>query len=703
MTQQEEITAINTSDAPQTSGPTPPHDPDIIQPLDFQPAQTVETPTRWQPSPMLLALAAMILLALLVLGYLFSAKSLYIQTNTEQPVIDVDGLFTLAVGDRFLLMQGDHKVTIQAEGYYPLEATLDITADNNQYHDFTLDPLPGHLTVTSNTPAEILIDGTVKGTSGERLSDIAAGDHQLSLQAERYQPLQQTITITGRDQEQTLAIELQPDWADVEITSNPSGATVSANGEAIGVTPITAELLTGKHELMVKLPGYKAWRQNLRVKAQQKLSLPPIELQKADGLVAVVSKPAGASITVNGQFRGKTPTDLNLTPGQNYDLTLFKDGYQPQHRNISVESGKEIDLSVTLTANLGKITISAQPGDGLLYVDGRLMGRANQSLTLPARQHQIRISKEGYADHTQTVLPRPDLDQNLSIRLLTNDEYKWKNIKPQLSSSAGQTLLLFKPNDTFTMGASRREQGRRANEAQRNIQLNRAFYLSDTLVTNAQFRRFEKFHSSAHVKGNSLNGENYPVVNISWQQAALYCNWLSEQENLPAFYQVSNGVVTGFNTDSHGYRLPTEAEWAWAARLHDGVMQKFGWGDALPPTPSFGNFGDRTAAPLLGSILLNYDDGYAVTSPVKKFPANHRKLYDLSGNAAEWINDFYGIQTGLSLKTEVNPMGPDKGDYYVIRGSSWAHGTMTDLRLAFRDYGTEGRNDVGFRIARFVE
>ena len=132
-------------------------------------------------------------------------------------------------------------------------------------------------------------------------------------------------------------------------------------------------------------------------------------------------------------------------------------------------------------------------------------------------------------------------------------------------------------------------------------------------------------------------------------------------------------------------------------------MLKYAWGDQLPPPAGFGNFGDRSAAALLGNILLDYDDGFAVTAPSGRFAANHRQLYDINGNAAEWIHDYYGITTGLSLKPDINPLGPGKGDFHVIRGSSWAHGTMTDLRLSFRDYGTDGRYDVGFRIARNVE
>ena len=54
-------------------------------------------------------------------------------------------------------------------------------------------------------------------------------------------------------------------------------------------------------------------------------------------------------------------------------------------------------------------------------------------------------------------------------------------------------------------------------------------------------------------------------------------------------------------------------------------------------------------------------------------------------------------------ETEVDPMGPENGESHVIRGSSWAHGMITELRLSYRDYNTDGRNDVGFRIARFLE
>ncbi|NIB39828.1 PEGA domain-containing protein [Pseudomaricurvus alkylphenolicus] len=706
MTQQEEIPAITTQDD------------DIIQPTAFQPATAESEKTRSRLNPVNAAIGTLLVLALMVMAYLFSAKSLYIRLHDQPPQgqivplafgvdfsgnnVSVDGLLTLTIGDHFLLLPGQRQLSVTVAGYKPLNTTIEVNTEDTQYLDFTLARLPGALTINSNTPGQVLINGKAVGDSDQKIEPIDAGVHELTLEADRYQTVQQQIVIEGRRQHQQLSIELQPNWATITLTSNPEGATLTVGGKAVGTTPMSTELLAGKHELEVGMNGFKSWRQNLRVEALQDQDLPLITLKPLDARLNVTSSPSGASVTVDGTYRGQTPLLLALAPGKNASLTLFKDGYQPHHRTLSMQNDSQRSLSVKLQPTLGDIRIQAQPAQALLYVDDRLMGRANQSLTLPARQHKIRISHEGYADHETTILPRPDLAQTLTIALLTLDQQRWIDTPKQITSKAGQSLKLFRPNDTFTMGASRRQQGRRANESQRTVKLDRAFYLSTQLVTNEQYRRFDRFHSSGHVKGNSLNGEKYPVVGISWQQAAAYCNWLSEQEKLTPYYIVEDGVITGFDINSTGYRLPTEAEWAWAARLKNGAMQKYAWGTQLPPDEGSGNFGDRRAAALLGAILTNYDDGYPVTSPIGKFAANHRDLYDLSGNAAEWIGDYYGIKTGLSLKAELNPTGPEQGDFHVIRGSSWAHATMTDLRLSFRDYGSDGRNDVSFRVARYV-
>jgi len=639
-----------------------------------------------------------------VVLFLFTAKAVTIQT---QPVstLSVSGGLKFKLAEHYLLLQGDYQLEALADGYYPLKKTIAIGDAQNQTLNFELEKLPGHLTI--NTPginASVLIDQLPVGNTNQEIRNIAAGEHQLNINAERYFPFAQSLEITGLDSAQSLDLSLEPAWGDISFSTQPQGATLFVDGEAVGTTPLQVELLEGDHQLRLKLKGHKAWQETLDIKAQTQIDLPLITLPEADGLILVNTQPSGAGLTVNGTYRGQSPFELALAPGKTAEITAFKVGYVSTTQSIKVESGKEQILAIKLKPQLGDVKIDGRPADALLYVDGRLMGRAKQTLSLPAKQHRITFKKAGYEDYSTSVLPRPGIAQAVSARLLTLEQAKWKNIKPVITSKAGSKLKLFKIDAKFKMGASRREQGRRSNESQRSVALTRPFYLGIHEVTNAQYREYVKFHSSGHVKGNSLNGEKYPAVNITWDQAAQYCNWLSEQEKLPPFYTLENNTVNGINAQSNGYRLPTEAEWSWAARVQkDGKPLKFPWGPSLPPAEKSGNYGDRRAAALLGNIQVGYDDGYAVTAPVGSFPSNEKGLYDLGGNVAEWVNDYYGIRTGLSLSLETDPTGPVEGSYHVIRGSSWGHGTVTDLRLAFRDYNSESRHDVGFRVARYVD
>ena len=127
---------------------------------------------------------------------------------------------------------------------------------------------------------------------------------------------------------------------------------------------------------------------------------------------------------------------------------------------------------------------------------------------------------------------------------------------------------------------------------------------------------------------------------------------------------------------------------------------RYAWGDQLPPPKGAGNFADVAARSVARNVLDDYDDGWTASAPVGSFGANPMGLFDIGGNVAEWVHDYYEVPSP-ALKTD--PLGPLTGDYHVVRGSSWMHGTVTELRLSYRDYSKEARPDLGFRIARYVE
>jgi formylglycine-generating enzyme required for sulfatase activity len=256
----------------------------------------------------------------------------------------------------------------------------------------------------------------------------------------------------------------------------------------------------------------------------------------------------------------------------------------------------------------------------------------------------------------------------------------------------------------FRTGAPRREPGRRSNETQRDVELTRPFYVSVTEISNRAFRRFRPGHLSGAVRGHNLEVDTHPVVRVGWEDAAQYCNWLSQQESLEPFYEKVSGRMVAVRPSTHGYRLPTEAEWAWVARYApDGRSRKYPWGQVLPVTAGSGNYADQQADDLLATALDEYDDGYPVTAPVDSFSPDDRGMFNLGGNVAEWVHDIYTVYGSGESTVVLDPLGPIDGELHVIRGSSWMDATVSELRLTFRDYGKGGRPDLGFRIARYAQ
>ena len=544
-------------------------------------------------------------------------------------------------------------------------------------------------------------DATV-ALNGEILSntehaEIAAGEHEITVSHPRYQPASQILNVRGLLEQQEAPISLAPDWADVEVISNPAGATVSIDGEPWPQpTPTTIQALAGEREVAVGLSGYKTHRQRIFAQAGDAYTLEPIRLEQADAQLRLTSTPSRAGVIVNGAFLGRTPLDVDLRSATTHRIQLVLNGYHSVSVNKRLQRGQQESYHAQLAREQGQVEILVEPDAATVTVDGRTRGTGSQTLALPTSPHNIRLSLPGYAAYEQSITPKVGITQQIKVRLLTLDEARLAAITPSITSPGGQTLLLFEPQP-FQDGASRREPGRRANEPLRKVNLGKIFYLATKEVTNAEFRKFASGHDSGKYVEATLNDDDQPAVNLSWHDAAAYCNWLSAKAQLTPFYAIELGKVVGVNRAAIGYRLPSEAEWSWAARtLEDGTTLRFPWGQNLPPPDRHGNYADRAGQPLVGRVIFGYNDNYGASAPVGTFKANQRRLYDMGGNVAEWMHDFYEIPKGES---EMDSLGPEQGEYHVIKGSSWMHGTITELRLSFRDYGVDGRHDVGFRVA----
>ena len=675
----------------------------VIQPIGFTPAPVSSGGKKLLLSPKAITVAGCLLLGALMLVYLLVARSLIFETQPADADVSVSGL-ALPLGDGHLVLPGHYSYTISATGYIPQSGEVEVSSDSNSRHAVNLERLPGHLQVVTDpqVPVRVLVNGTEVTSSDGLAESIPAGRKRITILTDRYLPFSKEIEIEGLDNTQTLTAKLRPAWANVRITSNPAGATVSVEGKILGTTPLTAELVQGDRLVDISLPQYKTVQVPVPVTAGVDQTLETVDLNAADGTLRVVTNPPGASVTVNGEYRGQTPMDLDLASNSRHELRFFLDGYSTVERSVDVRAGDLQDMNVQLTAVFGKVSISSSPEDAQVFIDGKLAGRAGQTFTLPTRSHTITVRKSGYEDYQTTIVPSSKLKQSVRAVLLTGEQARWSNVAAEITHGAGGKMLLMRPNTQFTMGSSRREQGRRANEVLRKIALTRPFYIGATEVTNREYRRYKRMHSSSHANGISLDNDSLPVVNVSWNDAALFCNWLSARDGLKEVYRSERGRVVGFDASANGYRMPTEAEWAWTARYERGAMRKFPWGDSLPVGKNSGNYADSSAGQIVPAVLRTYNDRYAATAPVGSFGANHMGVFDMGGNVSEWIHDLYTIGTGLTLKREENPVGPQEGDYHVVRGSSWKHAGLTELRLSYRDYGAEARDDIGFRVARWV-
>jgi formylglycine-generating enzyme required for sulfatase activity len=676
-----------------------------IAPVAFQPRGAAKSPSRsLQVSPGMAATVTA-LVALAAIGWFaFSAKSVGFNVVPMADEVRLpDTLIKFSLGDRFLLRPGRHRVTATLAGYYPLDKLVSIGASADQTIQLELIKLPGLISFAtdSGVSATVRVDGESIGTTPIANAEIVHGSHQIEFVANRHLPEVFELDVEGLNVKQSIVAALTPSWAPVSLISEPAGATVNVDGNFAGTTPVELELTAGERSLEITLRGYNAWQDRIMVIADTAQALPAVVLSPADGRVELASTPTDASVSVNGEYRGRTPMNLRLRPGQTHSISISKPGYEPSNQQMSVAADSGRSVSVDLVALYGEVAVESAPVGAEIYVDDRLVGTTPSRLELLSVPHVVEVKAEGYAPDRREITPRPGYSQALAFDLVALNQASGSGFANTIRTSLGQELRLI-PAGRFTMGSSRREEGRRSNEVLREVEISSAFYLGVREVTNAEYRKFQADYSSGNFASEPLDGDNQPVVRISWQEAAEFLNYLSVLDGLQPVYIESQQGLQTFRPLRSGYRFPTEAEWAWAARAagRDAVTA-YAWGsDPRPTADRIANLADLSAVEILPTTLVTYSDGFQVTAPAGSFAANPVGIFDMDGNVAEWVQDYYEIVSLPSGDVVVDPLGPDRGRFHVARGPSWRSATMTDLRLAFRITGVDLREDIGFRIAR---
>jgi len=319
------------------------------------------------------------------------------------------------------------------------------------------------------------------------------------------------------------------------------------------------------------------------------------------------------------------------------------------------------EIFVTIAENLG---IHLERAEQLLedYLDGEERGLSKAPPPSQDRRVEPRVAKTIPAAAPKPSPPAPRVEVMARQVVPTN-------LPPEFINPIGGTMILI-PAGEFVMGSDAPDAG--PDESPLTPVTLSEFYMSRYPVTNAQYEQFDRSHRKKRLKGA---GDDHPVVYVSSLEGIKYCQWLGLQ-------------------DGKEYRLPTEAEWEYAARGTDG--RKYPWG-SHDRRGGFANFADAsTNFPWRDPQI---SDGYPETSPVGAFPAGASffGLEDMAGNVWEWCLDFYQALPGVPKR---NPRGLVSGSTRVYRGGSWKS-RFSNLRATARasNAANYSCNDVGFRIA----
>ena len=485
---------------------------------------------------------------------------------------------------------------------------------------------------------------------------------------------------------------------DIKIKSVPQGASVEINGQLLGKTPLSITgVKGGVHGLKLHLEGYFPLEEQIRVTNESGMIVRDYILKTRPATLQISTSPANGEFTVNGVITDIS-APIELLPSRKHILQYRKQGYVPEMQTVELSPGQSTHAAFSLAMQTGQVTVRSDP-DAEIIIDGSSLGRTPTTLELQTIEQKLTLKHPGYRAAQVTLTPNANRPLLIERTLQLEIEALLSEAPANLTNSIGIKMKLFKPqnslNSQFTMGAPRNEEGQRANEFLRDAALTRSFYAGVTEVTNGQFGKYRS--------GPGVN-PNLPKTNVSWREAIEFCNWLSDQENLERVYiMATNGGVSGFRANANGYRLLTEAEWEWLARMANrSNKQKFVWGDQLNIPANSGNFADGSGKNSLVKVIPQYNDGFAGPAPVGSFPVDKAGLHDMAGNISEWVHDVYVLKPPAKGQVEINPFGITAGTSHVIKGSNFRTATLTEMRSSFREGLIKGRDDIGFRVARYI-
>ncbi len=488
------------------------------------------------------------------------------------------------------------------------------------------------------------------------------------------------------DKKVKLDLKLKPAYGFAKIISTPeAGATLLIDGKESGLTTpaTTGRLASGEHTLTVVKEQFQTASRKVSITDGQTTE---ITLNMAPNFATLqVDLAAEATLLINGDEQGKGKWTGRLSPGV-YSFEARHDKHRPARQDVQLSAGDSRQLTLETLPITGSLDIISRPPDALILRDGKAQGSTPHTLNnLLIGEYQLVLEKPGYARFTKTITITEGstavIDETLqaaasgqepagpAARFSSATGSGGKNFT---ETTAGLNLeMVFVKGGTFTMGCTA-EQGSdcESDEKPAHLVTLSDFYIGKYEVTQRQWVAVMGASASLGNPSWFKGCDDCPVENVSWNDIQEFLKKLNQK--------------TGKK-----YRLPTEAEWEYAAR---------GGASTSSASTSSALATKYAGSNTIDEVAWHGGNSGGKTRPVGGKKPNELGLYDMSGNVWEWCADWYD---SYSFASQINPHGPSSGASRALRGSSWDYYAQY-CRVSYRYFITPDfhNSNYGFRLVQ---
>lgn len=584
----------------------------------------------------------------------------------------VDGNGRLILSD---LPTGSHTLTVQAPGYEPYSATVEMT-ESGGIHTLSLQPTLAALAVTARP-------GTVVSAidSRGRVTMLGSADENGTLVRENLLPVGrytvrfehpdcETVELTGVELTGTRRGSFAPEQrllpGDIRVFTAPDGADVSVDGRVVGKTPLMlTDVPAGQTmRIEVSLSGFDNISQEVTINPRETRILNFGTLIAESGAISFgfsdrTLNLSRARVLVDGEHvapwhDGSTWRVDNIAPGV-HSVEIIHPDFAPWKQQVTTASARTIGLRVDFAEKTASVHLRVTgPSSYVVTVDGRRVDVSSGALAVPTgRDVLLEVSAERRRTVSRIFNLGAGTNEFWSVELLPIDLAT--EGEPFLAQSIGLQMVWIPPGE-FIMGSRETESGPDSDERPlMRVRLTSGYWMGSTEVTQAQWSAIMEQNPS-HFSSNT----RAPVDRITWDEAMIFCQRLTQRER-----------TAGRLPNNLHFTLPTEAQWEYACRAgttsaYHGPLDAVGW------------------------------VGVRETQPVGQKQANRWGLYDMHGNVAEWTLSWYGRYPGGN---QTDFAGPTRGRVRVIRGGSIDSSDRTS-RSAYRNWVSPTASDevVGLRV-----